>query len=132
MTRDIRADTEALAVELETADRSMSNFEVEAAIRLSPWYETHGSADPIWNMFVGAIGGASGALSSAMALVPHVLPDAAPSIGMNVHRRHWHGYIQRLNADDAPETIGVGQSALYPHNALVAAILRAAVHETKP
>lgn len=142
MSRDIRADAYALAGWLESTREGLTFDEVKSAMRMTPWFELYASDAPIFMHFIRAVGEkpqtdplwaafhGSMALSDAMSLALYALPaKSAPSIGMNVHHRNWFAQIQWLDASGAPETIGVGQSNRHAHYALVAAILRAAVHE---
>lgn len=66
-------------------------------------------------------------VDSALALIEAKLPGCAPSIGQNVHYRHWHGYILEAEGGD-PVTIGAGISAT-PALALLEALVSALIEE---
>lgn len=60
--------------------------EVDALIKLSPWYADTPSYDPIWRDFIRALGGS---VDAAIALSERVLPD------------HQTGYLPRFFKDSA-------------------------------
>jgi hypothetical protein len=67
-------------------------------------------------------------LDAALSLVPEGM---APSVGQNVHRKHWLAFMQIIDVDGAPTTLGRCDHAATPALALVAAALRARAEEAK-
>lgn len=62
---------EELIERVEALTGVATGREVEECIRLSPWYETATSLDPLWHEFIQAL---QGSIDAALAFAERVLP----------------------------------------------------------